>query len=53
MAKDKAPAVRVYVREIGGKRSFCPAPSNPVLTTCYWLRYEHSERPAEATVIGK
>ncbi len=40
MANGRTPAVRVYVREQGGKRSFYPAPRIPDLTACYWLRYE-------------
>jgi hypothetical protein len=40
MTTDLTPTVRVYIRERGGKRSFHPAPENPDLAACYWLRYE-------------
>lgn len=40
MTIDQTPTVRVYVRERGGKRNFHPAPRNPDLGACYWLRYE-------------
>jgi len=40
MTIDRAPTVRLYVRERGGKRNFYPAPRNPDLAACYWLRYE-------------
>jgi integrase len=46
MASDRIPTVRVYVREKGGKRSFHPAPRNPDLAACYWLRYEKDGRQA-------
>ena len=36
----KTPTVRLYVRERGGNRNFYPAPRNPDLAACYWLRYE-------------
>jgi integrase len=41
MTIDRTPTVRVYVRERGGKRNFYPAPRNPDLAACYWLRYEN------------
>src|SRR5215470_8545470 len=40
MTIDRAPTVRLYIRERGGKRNFYPAPRNPDLAACYWLRYE-------------
>lgn len=40
MVNVEAPTVRLYVRERGGKRNFYPAPRNPDLAACYWLRYE-------------
>jgi hypothetical protein len=44
MVNDRTPTVRVYVREKGGKRNFHPAPRNPDLAACYWLRYEKDGR---------
>ena len=41
MLNGRTPTVRVYVREKGGKRNFYPAPRNPDLAACYWLRYEN------------
>ena len=41
MLNGRTPTVRVYVRERGGKRNFYPAPRNPDLAACYWLRYEN------------
>jgi len=40
MVNAETPTVRLYVREKGGKRNFYPAPRNPDLAACYWLRYE-------------
>jgi hypothetical protein len=40
MVNAETPTVRLYVRERGGKRNFYPAPRNPDLAACYWLRYE-------------
>jgi len=46
MANDRTPTVRVYVRERGGNRNFYPAPRNPDLAACYWLRYEKDGKQA-------
>jgi hypothetical protein len=46
MASCRIPNVLVYVREKGGKRSFYPAPSNPDLIACYWLRFEKNGKQA-------
>ena len=40
MVNAETPTVRLYVGERGGKRNFYPAPRNPDLAGCYWLRYE-------------
>jgi hypothetical protein len=41
MLNGRTPTVRVYVREKGGKRNFYPAPRNPDLDACSWLRCEN------------
>jgi hypothetical protein len=47
MTIDRTPTVRVHVRERGGKRNFYPAPRNPDLAACYWLRYEKDGKDRE------
>jgi DNA invertase Pin-like site-specific DNA recombinase len=54
MVHGRTPTVQVYVREKGGKRNFYPAPRNPDLSACYWLRYESlSEQVDTSTPAGK
>lgn len=53
MVNAETPTVRLYVRERGGKRNFYPAPRNPDLAACYWLRYEKDEKPRQGPGGGR